>query len=317
MEKIVANAYNNYHFHSVSTQNHRTVYQLSSPAGHGTMECREVLPGIQISYNCLNMENCFQNIRNTRHTWQIDFCHKGCYEWEVNKNTRLFLGEGMTSVMALNKIRFKSSRIPLRYFEGISIFLEPERVQPVLDREFSGSHIQLMHLESALCLSDRPFLLRPLTETRQIFQDINRARTEKDPAYLWLKTVELLLLLSQLHLPGAEYLRSFSAETEKGTREIYEYLRIHPLCDLSLRDLCGAFHVSESSVQRCFKYITGKSVGVFRKEKRMEEASRFLQSGMTVGETAAHVGYSNHSKFTEAFKSVFHQTPSSYQGLGS
>ena len=69
------------------------------------------------------------------------------------------------------------------------------------------------------------------------------------------------------------------------------------------------------SMKRCFKSISGASLGTFMKRKRMEAAAELLRSEPTlsVGEIASLAGYENQGKFSGAFKSVYEMTPIAYR----
>ena len=53
-----------------------TTRWLKSEAGIGEMNCYEVAPGIQISYNDLNMDSCFAPLKLQHDILQIDHCLK-------------------------------------------------------------------------------------------------------------------------------------------------------------------------------------------------------------------------------------------------
>lgn len=314
MEAVLESAYGNYKFAEILRENESITYRLENNTGRGAIECHEIFPGIQISYNSLHMDTCFQKIEAGRHFWEIDYCTEGCYEIEVNHSRRLFLGERMTSVTALDCQAFTDSRVPLKRFEGIAFLLEPDRIQPVLDREFSGSAISLYEIEEMLDLAEQPFLIKPQEETERIFHELELAREKRGAPYFWLKVVELLMFLNGSDIKKSADLHNFSAATEEAAKAVFDYICAHPFSNLTLPELAGQFHINESSLKRCFKYITGRSIGAFRKEKRMEEAAAHLLTGdETVGEIAEYAGYENQGKFSAAFKSVYHETPLNYR----
>ncbi len=94
-------------------------------SGEGVMQCFDVAPGIQISYNDLKMDSCFQPIRFEKDFLQINYCLEGCYEFEYEGGNVSFLGEGDICVDFLPKDKqvFFASRIPLRRYRGITVLL--------------------------------------------------------------------------------------------------------------------------------------------------------------------------------------------------
>ena len=83
----------------------------------------------------------------------------------------------------------------------------------------------------------------------------------------------------------------------------------------NISEIAEIYGVSESSMKRCFKSISGASLGTFMKRKRMEAAAELLRSEPTlsVGEIASLAGYENQGKFSGAFKSVYEMTPIAYR----
>ena len=84
------------------------------------MTCYDVAPGIQITYNHLNMDSCYQPLIPKEDFLQIDHCLEGCYECELAGGSVSFLGEGDLSVSNLCKGQqlFVGSRIPLKKYRA-------------------------------------------------------------------------------------------------------------------------------------------------------------------------------------------------------
>ena len=59
------------------------ILQQSTDTGTGEMTCYDVAPGIQITYNHLNMDSCYQPLIPKEDFLQIDHCLEGCYECEL------------------------------------------------------------------------------------------------------------------------------------------------------------------------------------------------------------------------------------------
>ena len=122
------------------------ILQQSTDTGTGEMTCYDVAPGIQITYNHLNMDSCYQPLIPKEDFLQIDHCLEGCYECELESGTVSFLGEGDLCVDYLSKDKqvFLGSRIPLKKYRGITVLLEMETAQCTLDQGFQQAHINLV-----------------------------------------------------------------------------------------------------------------------------------------------------------------------------
>lgn len=52
------------------------------------MRCYTVLHGITLSFNSLCMETCYQQVAPVSGFLSINYCKKGCYEFELGDSTR-------------------------------------------------------------------------------------------------------------------------------------------------------------------------------------------------------------------------------------
>lgn len=77
------------------------ILQQSTDTGTGEMTCYDVAPGIQITYNNLNMDSCFRPLIPQKDFLQIDHCLEGCYECELAGGSVSFLGEGDLSGLVI------------------------------------------------------------------------------------------------------------------------------------------------------------------------------------------------------------------------
>jgi AraC-like DNA-binding protein len=293
------------------------VRRIDSASGTGEMNCFDVAPGIQISYNDLNMDSCFQPMKPRHDFLQIDHCLDGCYEFELEGGSISFLGEGDLCVTNLcrDKQVFVNSRMPLKRYRGITVLLEMETAQNTLRTDFSQAEINLEKIRDSLCGDGRSLLIKSKHEVDHIFSELYRVDERIQQPYFWLKIVELLLFLSLLDSRSMQRPQQFSEETSQKTQEIYQYIIDNPFDKLTITDFAKQFHVAESSMKRCFKSIAGVSIGTFMKVKKMEAAAGLLLSEqrLSIGEVAEAAGYENQGKFTVAFKSVHGVTPLAFR----
>lgn len=286
-------------------------------SGKGTMQRFEVAPGIQITYNDLKMESCFRPIRFEKDFLQINHCLEGCYECELEGGIVSFLGEGDLCVDYLSKDKqvFLGSRIPLKKYRGITVLLEMETAQQTLDQGFQQAHISLKEIKDCLCSDGRSLIIKSKHEIDHIFSELYSVDERIQVPYFWIKVIELLLFLSLLDGNAVCRPQQFSAYISKRTQEVYQYIIENPFSKDTIQDLACMFGMAESSLKRCFKSISGASIGTFVKTKRMEAAAEMLISEPTlsIGEVGDMAGYENQSKFSAAFKTVMGVTPQAYR----
>lgn len=310
---IYERACRGYRFSGKRQEGPFVVYQMENQTGRGELMGFDVMPGIQLLYNHLYMDTCYQRIPPCPDFLQINHCLEGCYECEASNGTTLFLGEGDLSVNDLGAQEILASRIPLGRYTGISVLLELEPAQRSLSQLFPKAGIDLFALRDRLCLGDQCFLLRARPEIDRIFRELYQIDDRIRETYTVLKMVELLLFLS---LTGVEPpLPRFSRSVVNSTKAVYHLLMQSPCQKWTVRGLCAEFHISETNLQQCFKSICGQPIGAFLKEKRMHQAAFLLceREDLTVGQVAQTAGYENQSKFSAAFKAVMGQTPLAYR----
>lgn len=305
------------YFPHLKSQRVGLIRRVDSESGTGEMKCFDVAPGIQVSYNDLNMDSCFQPVKLRHDFLQIDHCLEGCYEFELEGGVVSFLGEGHLCVTNLcrDKQVFVSSRIPLKRYRGITVLLEMEAAQNTLHTDFTQAEINLEKIRDSLCGDGRSLLIKSKHEVDHIFSELYRVDERIQQPYFWLKIIELLLFLSLLDSRSMRRPQQFSEETSQKTQEVYQCIIDNPFDKMTITDFAKQFHVAESSMKRCFKSIAGVSIGTFMKVKKMEAAAGLLLSerGLNIGEIAEAAGYENQGKFTAAFKSVHGITPLAFR----
>lgn len=319
MQDMISNRsafYNLYKIEEMTETAQATLYE-GNETGEGTMRCFEIAPGIQITYNDLNMDSCFQPIRFEKNFLQINHCLEGCYECELESGTVSFLGEGDLCVDYLSKDKqvFLGSRIPLKKYRGITVLLEMETAQCTLDQGFQQAHINLEQIRNRLCSDGRSLIIKSKHEIDHIFSELYSVDERIQVPYFWIKVIELLLFLSLLDDSAVQRPQQFSADISKRTQEVYQYVIENPFTKDTIQDLAYMFGMAESSLKRCFKSISGVSIGAFMKRKRIEAAAEMLisESTLSIGEVGNIAGYENQSKFSAAFKSVMGVTPQTYR----
>lgn len=293
------------------------IRHLTNGMGTGEMDCYQIAPGIQISYNNLNTDSCFQPIKFETDFLQIDHCIEGCYEFEMDNGSVSFIGEGDLSVTSLRKGKqvFVNSRIPLKKYRGITILLDIASAQPTLNRDFRQANLNLLQIRDTLCGEGRSLLIKSKHEVDHIFGELYHVDERIRLPYFWVKTIELLLFLSLLDGSTVRKPHQFSEEVSIGTQQAYQFIIENPFSKVTIAELAEMFHVAESSMKRCFTSIAGNSIGAFMKVKRMEAAADLLVSApqLSIGEVAEAAGYENQGKFSAAFKTVFGMTPFAYR----
>lgn len=93
-------------------------------------------------------------------------------------------------------------------------------------------------------------------------------------------------------------------------KEAEVYIHAHLEEALQVQDIARAIHVSESSLQRCFRVCADTSVHEYMLRLKLEHAKQRLKKGESVGEAAKAVGFANRNYFSYCFKKEFGINPS-------
>lgn len=92
-------------------------------------------------------------------------------------------------------------------------------------------------------------------------------------------------------------------------KELVEYINSHLFEDLSLPALCSRFYMSDSHLGRLFKAATGCSIAKYISIKRLLEARRKIQDGVSASAAAKECGYGDYSAFYRAYIKRFGSSP--------
>lgn len=95
--------------------------------------------------------------------------------------------------------------------------------------------------------------------------------------------------------------------------QVYRYVMEHPEERYSIEELAEKFNISSTYLKQCFQMVYGTPMQKFIREQKMKAAAKVLATtNLKVTEVAQMFGYSNISKFSEAFKSVTGEPPKQY-----
>ena len=97
-----------------------------------------------------------------------------------------------------------------------------------------------------------------------------------------------------------------------------EYLRTHLEVNVRSEELAKAVHMSESTLYRNFKILTGLSPLQYHKQLKLHEARRImLTENEQAGMAALKVGYESINQFNREYKRLFGQPPHRSKKHGS
>ncbi len=294
-----------------------SVYQMKNDSGDGTVTFYEVYPGIAVMYNDFHMASCSpRKFEDGKHTISVHHCREGRIEWEVNNGAYLYLASGdimLDSSLTENK----HCSFPVSHYHGITITISvSDAIEGIRDL-FSVFSIDLEKLEQLFALKKRPFIMHGDSVPDHVISEFYQVPDSIRLEYLRVKVLELLVTLKTVDpsIVGEERPYFYKTQVEK-VKAIMRFMTDNPDCHFTMDELSAKYDISVSALKQCFKGVYGTAIYTYMRNYRMDlAASMLIQTDEPVTVIAGKVGYTNSSKFSEAFKSVKGKTPLEYRKI--
>ena len=294
-----------------------SVYQMKKDSGDGTVTFYEVYPGIAVMYNDFHMASCSpRKFEDGKHTISVHHCREGRIEWEVNNGAYLYLASGdimLDSSLTENK----HCSFPVSHYHGITITISvSDAIEGIRDL-FSVFSIDLEKLEQLFALKKRPFIMHGDSVPDHVISELYQVPDSIRLEYLRVKVLELLVTLKTVDpsIVGEERPYFYKTQVEK-VKAIMRFMTDNPDCHFTMDELSAKYDISVSALKQCFKGVYGTAIYTYMRNYRMDlAASMLIQTDEPVTVIAGKVGYTNSSKFSEAFKSVKGKTPLEYRKI--
>lgn len=226
--------------------------------------------------------------------------------YEISDNTLLLFTQ-----MDLHQI----TTMPGRPYDRFVLYLCPEQTDA-----YSTEEIHLL-----TCFYQRPMgtpPIIPLTPEQAdilypLFSALNNVAHAEEPQHgdkllQCFYTGEILIhinrfFMSHLNLPSIQ-----SGATLSMIYSIINYISIHYMEKMTLSMLAQTVYISEHSLCRLFKQVTGTSPMNYVYNFRMSKAKDLLLHGCSVEETCTRVGFGNAAHFSRQFHKRMGVSPQQY-----
>ena len=294
-----------------------SVYQMKNDSGDGTVTFYEVYPGIAVMYNDFHMASCSpRKFEDGKHTISVHHCREGRIEWEVNNGAYLYLASG-DIMLDCSLTENKHCSFPVSHYHGITITISvSDAIEGIRDL-FSVFSIDLEKLEQLFALKKRPFIMHGDSVPDHVISEFYQVPDSIRLEYLRVKVLELLVTLKTVDpsIVGEERPYFYKTQVEK-VKAIMRFMTDNPDCHFTMDELSAKYDISVSALKQCFKGVYGTAIYTYMRNYRMDlAASMLIQTDEPVTVIAGKVGYTNSSKFSEAFKSVKGKTPLEYRKI--
>ena len=206
---------------------------------------------------------------------------------------------------------------PVSHYHGITVTISvPEAVEGLGDL-LSLFSIDLEQIEQQFALKTRPFIMHGNSVPDHVISELYQVPDNIRLEYLRVKILELLVTLKTVDptVLGVERPYFYKTQVEK-VKAIMSFMTNEPERHFTMEELSEKFDISTSALKQCFKGVYGTAIYTYMRNYRMDLAASLLtQTDEPITVIAGKVGYTNTSKFSEAFKKVKGKTPLEYRKI--
>jgi AraC-like DNA-binding protein len=209
----------------------------------------------------------------------------------------------------------KTFKFPVHCYHGIAVVFSMDRCQCELMNMFKAVGVDFAALIEKIQPLTLPLKLPSSEHVSHIFSELYRLPKNIRLPYFKIKVLELILFLSRLDSEAKYETAAQIPSAYKSKMELLrEILRENVEEHLTLEQLSKQIEMSPTQMKKYFKLAYGDSIYSYLKTYRMKKATQLLLDGkFNVAEVASRVGYTNSSKFAQAFKEYTGCSPKEYK----
>lgn len=271
-------------------------------------------PGIDLFYLDMVSGFPFPGHEPSGQIMRIHYCRSGQLAWETGDGSSLCLKPGDFSVHTPDIRADSSFRFPTGQYQGLAISIDLREASARPPEPLAGTGILDGLLREKPCKDGTVALFAGNQQTESIFSAFYGQPEPLRLSYQRLKTLELLLYIAQAEFAPQNEPAEFRAEQIETVRMIHDQLLLHLKERITIEELSRRYLIDPTTLKAAFKAVYGTSLAAHIKTHRMERAAQLLrETGDSVAEIAAQVGYESQSRFTAAFKEVFQVLPTVYR----
>ncbi len=286
----------------------------SGPEGKGLVERWNLFPGVVLTHRLYRADRCRFPHAPPVSVLQISHCRLGQAVWEMRGGDRLSLGPGDLALHMSDACADSVMNFPLGCYEGIAVTVDLETLEREPPEILREAGVGGRQLSQKFCPAGGCAVMTASPRIDHIFSELYVLPPHLRLPYLKVKAQELLLFLSMPEPEQETEPDRCLSQQDRIIQAIHKQLTEHLDRRFTIEELSRQHLINTSSLKAAFKSVYGAPVAAYMKEYRIRTAARLLrETGSSVAEIAAQVGYENQSKFASAFKDFFHQTPTLYR----
>lgn len=292
------------------------IYGLNPEYGKGRSSIYNIIPGLYLCFNNLNVKGLLRDNKLTLPTpvIEIDYCLKG--QWIASNQEehivkteegRTFFFAGMESY---NTVDFKN--LPYR---SLSLVCCKDEIS-CLPGNILGLTTKTLHnFHENIYRKSEMETIRTDASTFYLLDAILKSIKDENTELMRLRVLELFL----------QEIRNMEESRETLTKKYYNYtiekvkliketLDRTPNKHIPIKSLAKQFGLGETTMKGCFKSVYSVGIYSYLKNIRIQTACERLENSEdSIVDIANQVGYTNPSKFSAAFRDIYGVSPLKYR----
>ena len=270
--------------------------------------------GIELSYFTLSSENTRFCHEPLPHVIEINYCRAGRIGWKLGNDASVYLGPGDFCIHTMETCVHSCITLPNNYYEGMTLYIDLKKLTQHPPELLTGTGLTAKTLLEKFCKNHIFSSFAGNEMTDSIFRGFYDQPESFQHPYRIIKTWELLLYLGKMNPEMTQHLSEYQAEQVALIRQIHNQLVSNLDKRFTIEELSRQYLINTTTLKNGFKAIYGTSIAAHAKMHRMEFAARqLLETPASITTIARSVGYDSQSKFTAAFKEIYHVTPREYR----
>lgn len=212
---------------------------------------------------------------------------------------------------------FKNSTpilVDMQNYSGITILFQIDKFQNYPHTIVDNFPSNLLEFWKNSNIS--PFLLtRTHSELAYVLSQLLKNKfAYSNISYLRIKIIEMILYFDNAISKDSSIYDKLIIENYDVIHEIKNNLEKNYNKKININQLCKKYGISNTSLKENFKKVYGKPIISYLREIRLANSLRFLEDeSLSISQISQMVGYTNQSKFANAFKKRFAISPSEYR----
>lgn len=273
-----------------------------------------LFPGIRLFILSTNVDKISFKHPAWEQLLAVSYCYSGRLGWEMNDSDTLHLGPGDFSVHQMDRCADSVLTFPSGSYEGLLLSIDLEEMQKQAPAFLGELKIPVSSLAEKFCSGGSFSSFSATAQSGAIFHGFFGTSGPLLLAYRKTKCLELLLYLLQMEMPEVSRLTRQRSELLEIVHNVHDYLIANIDQRITIDTLARQYLINPTTLKSAFKSVYGTSLAAHMKEHRMELAARMLRdTKRSISEIAEAVGYDSQSRFSCAFKNVYHILPSEYR----